>query len=183
LSFAAAFNDVYVDRASRLPIGFVLGFAPGFDLKNRAMWERMRVGPKMAEIYQRFPALRQLVEGPFSALLALTIESAGVGRVAVRMPFHPRLLNYGPPDVPVHGGAIASLADFAACAAVWTLPETRRSATISMTVNYTAPAIQSELLASATVRRSGKRVASIAVEIRDGNDILIADALVTYKIA
>jgi uncharacterized protein (TIGR00369 family) len=101
----------------------------------------------------------------------------------VRLPFDARLLNYGPPDVPIHGGAIASLADFAACAAVWTLSETRRSATISMTVNYTAPAIQSELLAVATVRRSGKRVASIAVEIRDRHDSLIADALVTYKIA
>ncbi len=137
----------------------------------------------MGDVHQRFPALRQLAQGPFSALLGLTVETAAEGKVCVRMPFHPRLLNYGPPDVPIHGGAIASLADFAACAAVWTLPETQRSATIAMTVNYTAPAIQSELFAVATVRRKGKRVASIAVEIRDRHDALIADALVTYKIA
>jgi uncharacterized protein (TIGR00369 family) len=137
----------------------------------------------VADVYERFPALRQLTEGPFSVLLALTVDSATEGKVTVRMPFHPRLLNYGPPDVPVHGGAIASLADFAACAAVWTLAGTQRSATISLTVNYSAPAVQSELLATATVRRSGKRVASIAVEIRDRHDTLIADALVTYKIA
>jgi uncharacterized protein (TIGR00369 family) len=137
----------------------------------------------MTEVYQRFPVLRQLAEGAFSALLGLSFENATRGKVQVRMPFHLRLLNYGPPDVPIHGGAIASLADFAACAAVWTLAETQRSATISMTVNYTAPAIQSELLAMATVRRSGKRVASIAVEIRDCRDTLVADALVTYKIA
>lgn len=103
--------------------------------------------------------------------------------MTVRMPFHERLLNYGPPDVPVHGGALASLADFAACAAVWTLPAAQRSATISLTVNYSAPAIQSDLLATATVRRSGKRIASITVEIRDRRGGLIADALVTYKIA
>jgi uncharacterized protein (TIGR00369 family) len=137
----------------------------------------------MSDVYRRFPALRQLTEGPFSALLGLTIESAAEGRVSVRMPFHSRLLNYGPPDVPVHGGAIASLADFAACAAVWTLAVTQRSATISLTINYCAPAVQSELLASAAVRRRGKRVASIAVEIHDRYDTLIADALVTYKIA
>jgi uncharacterized protein (TIGR00369 family) len=137
----------------------------------------------MADVYQRFPALQQLADGPFSALLGVVVETAMRGEVRVRLPFDARLLNYGPPDVPIHGGAIASLADFAACAAVWTLSETRRSATISMTVNYTAPAIQSELLAVATVRRSGKRVASIAVEIRDRHDSLIADALVTYKIA
>ncbi len=137
----------------------------------------------MADVYKEFPTLRQLAEGPFSALLGLDVESATEGKVVVRMPFHHRLLNYGPPDVPVHGGAIASLADFAACAAVWTLPTTQRSATISLTVNYSAPAIQSELLASAVVRRSGKRVASIGVEIRDTQGALIADALVTYKIA
>ena len=137
----------------------------------------------MADVYQRFPVLRQLAEGPFSALLGLKVDSAAEGSVTVRMPFHQRLLNYGPPDVPVHGGAISSLADFAACAAAWTLARTQRSATISMTVNYTAPAVQSDLLATATVRHSGKRVASIVVEIRDRYDTLIADALVTYKIA
>jgi len=137
----------------------------------------------MADVYKRFPALGQLAAGPFSALLGLTVDSATEGKVTVRMPFHPRLLNYGPPEVPVHGGAIASLADFAACAAVWTLPATQQSATISLTVNYSAPAIQSDLLATAFVRRAGKRVASIAVEIRDRHNALIADALVTYKIA
>jgi uncharacterized protein (TIGR00369 family) len=137
----------------------------------------------MTDVYERFPALRQLTDGPFSGLLGLTVDSAKDGQATVRMPFHKRLLNYGPPDVPVHGGAIASLADFAACAAVWTLAQTQRSATISMTVNYSAPAVQTELLATATVRNCGKRVASIAVEIRDRRNALIADALVTYKIA
>ncbi|MBV8775406.1 MAG: PaaI family thioesterase [Deltaproteobacteria bacterium] len=137
----------------------------------------------MTDVYERFPVLRELTEGPFSALLGLRVESATEGKVTVRMPFHQRLLNYGPVDVPVHGGAIASLADFAACAAVWTLAATQRSATISLALNYTAPAIQTELVAAAVVRRSGKRVASIAVEIHDSRAVLIADALVTYKIA
>ena len=137
----------------------------------------------MASIYDRFPALKSLEDGPFSALLRLKIESASEGQVSVRMPFDPRLLNYGPPDVPIHGGAIATLADFAACAAVWTMAETQRSATISMTVNYTGPGVQSDLIAHAIVRRHGRRVASITVEIRDSANALIADALVTYKIA
>lgn len=131
---------------------------------------------------ERFPALATLEDGPFSALLGLKVETAEVGRASVRMPFHSRLLNYGPPAVPIHGGAIATLADFAACAAVWTLPQTRQSATIAMTVNYTAPGVQSDLVACAVVRRSGKRVASLTVEITDRNQQLIADALITYKI-
>jgi uncharacterized protein (TIGR00369 family) len=127
--------------------------------------------------------LAALEGGPFSSALRLRIEDHAEGIAVVRMPFDLSILNAGGPDVPIHGGAIAALADFAACAAVWTMPVTRRSATISMTVNYTAPAVQTDLVARAQVRRHGRRVASIAVEIRDRAGTLIADALVTYKIA
>src|ERR1700722_18451681 len=82
--------------------------------------------------------LIQLLErAPFSALLGLKIESAADGSATVRMPFDLRLLNEGGPTAPVHGGAIAALADVAACAAVWSLAATTRSATVSVTVNYT----------------------------------------------
>src|SRR5580658_10418498 len=123
--------------------------------------------------------LGELEQGPFSATLRLKIEARGEGDVTVRMPFGEHLLNAGGPGVPIHGGAIAALADFAACAAVWTMPETRSSATISMTVNYTAPPVKTDLVARARVRRGGKLIASIAVEIRDQLGQLIADALVT----
>jgi acyl-coenzyme A thioesterase PaaI-like protein len=52
-----------------------------------------------------------------------------------------------------------------------------------MTTNYTAPAVKTDLVARARVRRAGKRIASIAVEIRDRQGALIADTLVTYKVA
>jgi uncharacterized protein (TIGR00369 family) len=126
----------------------------------------------------------QLLErAPFSALLGLKIESAAGGSATVRMPFDLRILNEGGPNAPIHGGAIAALADVAACAAVWSLAETTRTATISITVNYTGFAVDSDLLARARVKRTGKRIASLAVEIVDASDALIADALVTYKIA
>jgi uncharacterized protein (TIGR00369 family) len=137
----------------------------------------------MNEIFDRYPPLRSLEEAPFSVVCGLKIESASEGEVVVRMPFDLRLLNSGGPTVPIHGGAIASLADFAACAAVWTLPITQRSATISMTVNYTGPGISSDLIATARVGRAGRRIASINVTIRDKDSALVADALVTYKIA
>jgi uncharacterized protein (TIGR00369 family) len=128
-------------------------------------------------------AIASLERAPFSALLGLKVLSAEKGVAEVRMPFSETILNEGGPAVPIHGGAIASLADFAACAAVWSLEDTQRSMTISMTVNYTGPGIKSDLLARAVVRRNGRRVASIHVEIRDRAEALIADALVTYKIA
>jgi len=122
-------------------------------------------------------------KAPFAVALGLKIESAAGGASVVRMPFNLRLLNDGGPKAAVHGGAIAALADVAACAAVWSLEETVRSATISMTVNYTGFATESDLVARARVRRKGKRIASLSVAIADDSGALVADALVTYKIA
>lgn len=127
--------------------------------------------------------LRAIESAPFAAMLGLKIESAANGAALVRMPFDLHLLNEGGPAAPVHGGAIAALADVAACAAVWTLAETVRSATISITVNYTGFAVNSDLIAHARGKRTGKRIASLSVEITDSSGALIADALVTYKIA
>ena len=127
--------------------------------------------------------LRAIESAPFAAMLGLKIESAANGAAIVRMPFDLRLLNDGGPAAPVHGGAIAALADVAACAAVWSLSKTVRSATVSITVNYTGFGVNSDLLARARVKRVGKRIASLSVEITDASGALIADALVTYKIA
>ncbi|HXN87495.1 MAG TPA: PaaI family thioesterase [Candidatus Binataceae bacterium] len=128
-------------------------------------------------------AMGSLEHAPYAARLKLKIISSENGEAIAKLPFSENILNGGGSEVPIHGGAIASLADFAACAAVWSLPETQRSMTISMTVNFTGPGIKSDLTARAMVRRKGKRVASLNVEIRDDAEALIADALVTYKIA
>ena len=132
---------------------------------------------------ERSRFIRLLEQAPFSAMLGLKIESAANGAATVRMPFDLRILNEGGPAAPIHGGAIAALADVAACAAVWSLDATTRTATISLTVNYTGFAVNSDLVAHARVKRTGKRIASLSVEVIDASDALIADALVTYKIA
>jgi uncharacterized protein (TIGR00369 family) len=133
--------------------------------------------------HDRSPFIHALERAPFSAMLGLRIESATNGSASVRMPFDLHILNEGGPGAPVHGGAIAALADVAACAAVWSLAETTRTATISIAVNYTGFAVNSDLVGRARVRRAGKRIASVAVEIADASGAPIADALVTYKIA
>src|SRR5271166_2214538 len=133
--------------------------------------------------HDRSHFIHALEHAPFARTLGLKIESAANGDATVRMPFDLRILNEGGPAAPIHGGAIAALADVAACAAVWSLAETTRTATISMTVNYTGFAVNSDLIANARVKRRGKRIASLSVEVVDASDALIADALVTYKIS
>jgi uncharacterized protein (TIGR00369 family) len=132
---------------------------------------------------ERAQAIGAIENAPFAILLGLKVESAADGQAIARLPFSPRMLNGGGEQAPIHGGAIAALIDFAACCAIWSMPRTVRSATVGMTVNYTAAGIQSDLVAHARVRRAGVRIASLTVEVFDVNDELIADALVTYKIS
>ncbi|HEY2663569.1 MAG TPA: PaaI family thioesterase [Candidatus Binataceae bacterium] len=127
--------------------------------------------------------LDTIEQAPFAQLLGFKIEAADNGEARLRLPFSERLLNPGGLEVPIHGGAIAALIDTAACAAIWTLPETVRSATVSMSLNFTGPGIKSDLIADARVRRTGRRIASLSVEVRDLTGTLVADGLVTYKIA
>ena len=137
----------------------------------------------MANFMAKFPALAAIEQAPFAQLLGLTIESAGEGEAVARLPCALRLLNSGGAAAPIHGGAIATLADFAGCAAIWTMPETLNSATVTLTLNYTGPGISSDLLAHARVRRKGRSVAHLTVEIHDDHGALVADALIVYKIA
>jgi uncharacterized protein (TIGR00369 family) len=126
--------------------------------------------------------LDTIEQAPFARLLGFRIETAENGQAQLRLPFSEKLLNTGGLEVPVHGGAIAALIDTAACAAIWTLPETVRSATVSLSINFTGRGIKSDLIADAKVRRTGKSIASLSVEVRDVSGSLVADGLVTYKI-
>ncbi len=119
---------------------------------------------------------------PFSSLLGLKIESAANGEARVRMPFRLDLLNEGGPRAPIHGGAIASLIDTAAVTAVWTDPGTQQSATISMSINYVNAGVSSDLIATARVRRRGRRIATLIVEVADETGQTIADSLVIFRV-
>ena len=119
---------------------------------------------------------------PFCALLGIRIESAAGGEARVRMPFRLNLLNEGGPQAPIHGGAIASLIDTAALTALLTAPGLQRTATIGLTVNYLNAGVHSDLIASARLRKRGRRIASLSVEVADQAGQLIADALVTFRV-
>ncbi len=125
---------------------------------------------------------RSIERAPFSALLGLKIESAANGEARVRMPFRLDLLNEGGPQAPIHGGAIASLIDTAAVTAVWTDSKMQQSATISMTINYLNTGVSTDLIATARVRKRGRRIASLSVEVVDDKGQVVADSLVVFRV-
>ena len=131
------------------------------------------------------PLVREIIVGaPFGKLLGMSVEDLEPERVAVRMSFRPEITTYG--DV-IHGGAIASLVDVAATAAVWhgaDADKVRRGTTVGFTVNYLAAGRGKDLVAEARVVNRGKSLCVCEVKVRGAEEdgALVASALVTYKI-
>ena len=94
------------------------------------------------------------------------------GRLVVTLPWRAELeRNTG--DAQFHGGVIASLIDTAGAFAV--IMGTRKPGpTINFSVDYLRPSGGSRLTAKATVRRAGKTVAVVDVDVYDDQDRLTA---------
>ena len=81
----------------------------------------------------------------------------------------------------VHGGAVATLADCAMGSAVCTTLDDEVPLTVEMKVNYLEPAQEGGLVATARVRRRGKRFIVVEAEgvQADGGD-MVAYATATF---
>lgn len=125
-----------------------------------------------AEIRAAFAAV------PFGQLLGLELEAleAGVAVVGLAVTEHIKQ-NLGV----VHGGATAALIDTAsAFAAMTVLQAAETTTTIDLSIQYLRPATQGRLRARAQVRRAGRRILALAIDVHDDNGVLLATALTTY---
>lgn len=127
--------------------------------------------------------VRSMIAGaPYGRLLGIEIVSIEPDRVRLRLPFRQVLVTIA--DV-VHGGAIASLVDATATAAVWSaasLEGTPRGTTIGFTVNFLAAARGEDVLADARVIQRGRTISVCDVEVTGARGKSVARALVTYKL-
>ena len=118
---------------------------------------------------------------PFSTLVGLQVEEVRRDYCRMRLPFRSEVRTSG---VVVHGGAIATLIDTAAVAAVWSDVDSQatRGATASMTVNYLAAARSVDLIAEARIIRRGRSVVFVDVDVFSPTGERIAKGIVTYKV-
>ncbi len=115
---------------------------------------------------------------PFARLLGMEFESATRGAAIFTLDLRPDLTRMG--DI-LHGGALASLIDTAAAFAVHTLLEpAQRTVTVDLTIHYLRPVTGGQIRAIARVLRDGRRIAIVAVEVRDASDALVSTATTTY---
>jgi len=123
-----------------------------------------------------------LPQSPFVTKLGVVSDRLEDGQVRLRLPWDPSNTTLG--DM-VHGGAIATLADLTVMAAAWcgaTVPDNMRGVTVSMALEYLAPARATELIGVGRVLRRGRSLVNCEAEILDPGGTLVAKALATYKI-
>ncbi len=115
----------------------------------------------------------------FVRLLGLKLGEVVRGAATLHVAAHDQLSRH---EGITHGGAIASLADTAAAFAVLTLLEPGQStATVDFTIHYLRPvATGDHLSAHARVLRAGRRLLTIAVDVKNHQDEITATILTTY---
>jgi uncharacterized protein (TIGR00369 family) len=130
-----------------------------------------------AEIMAQF-----IPQSPFAAKLGIVADVLDGAEVRLRMPWDPTNVTLG--DM-VHGGAIASLADVTVMAAAWAGIEAApslRGVTVSMSMQFLAPARATDLIGVGRVLRQGKSLVNCDVEVVTPDGDLVAKAIATYKV-
>ncbi len=123
-----------------------------------------------------------LPQSPFVAKLGVVAEALDDGEVRLRLPWDPTNTTMG--DM-VHGGAVATLADLTVMAAAWCgaqVPDNMRGVTVSMALDYMAPARATDLIGIGRVLRRGRSLVNCEAEIVDTSGTLVAKAIATYKV-
>ncbi|WP_174237112.1 PaaI family thioesterase [Mycobacterium basiliense] len=123
-----------------------------------------------------------LPQSPFVTKLGIVADHLGDDEVRLRLPWDPSNVTIG--DM-VHGGAIATLADLTVMAAAWCgakAPPDLRGVTVSLAVDFMAPARATDVIGVGRVLRRGRSLVNCEADILDPESRLLAKALATYKV-
>ena len=119
-------------------------------------------------------------ESPFAELMDMRVADPDDGSSTVTMPINPSHLQQAGR---VQGGIVATLADYAFFRAVKPLLKPgEATTTIEIKINFLAPAERGELIATAKIISSGRRVIVGEMEVKDQDGKLIAQGLGTYLV-
>lgn len=123
-----------------------------------------------------------LPQSPFVSKLGIVADQLDEHEVRLRLPWDPSNVTLG--DM-VHGGAIATLADVTVMAAAWCgaeAPPELRGVTVSMALDFMAPAKATDVIGIGRALRRGRSLVNCEAEIVDPQGRLVAKALATYKV-
>ena len=115
-----------------------------------------------------------LDQSPFIKALDLKVEKVDLPNEALvlRMPMQD-MLQRGAGTGQMHGGALASLIDTAGCFAL-IMGRMQPVPTINFRVDYLRPAVKTDAIATARVRRAGATVGVVDVDVTNEQGVLLA---------
>ena len=116
---------------------------------------------------------------PLARHLGIQIERLDTDAAVLVLPFAEHNVTIGSV---IHGGAISALADTAIMAASWSSDEEAGpgGSTISLSIDFAAPAAETDLRARAEVYRRG-RTCFCTVTVTADDDTVVAGGLGTYR--
>jgi uncharacterized protein (TIGR00369 family) len=118
---------------------------------------------------------------PFPALVGLKWEAVRRDYARMRLPYRPELIQ---PAGIVHGGAIATLIDTVVVGAIVSGLEgpPARLLTLDLSIQYLDAVREEDLIAEAWVRRRGRSIVFLAVDVRTPSGKHAAHGETTYKV-
>ncbi len=122
-----------------------------------------------------------LESSPYNAFCGFRIEQANrdSGSLTMLLPSRPEHQRVSGSDQ-VHGGPIAAFIDTAGCyACIMMLGH--GVPTINFRVDYLRPAAGATLRATATVRKTGRSIATVDIDVVDENTRVVAIGRATYS--
>ena len=124
---------------------------------------------------------RLLDNSPFIAFLKMEVKDVNEGKqqITIRTPMRPEF-ERGAGTGQWHGGPIAAVIDTVGDYAAALVLE-RTLPTVNFRVDYIRPAVATALNAVGTVRRLGKSVGVIDVDVFDDQGVLVAIGRATYS--
>ena len=128
--------------------------------------------------------LQELIDAsPFGAFSGYRVLTASLEeqKLVLEMPLRPEFERL-PDSGQIHGGPIAALIDSAGCYALVMVLETTIP-TVSFSTEYFRPAIHQRLNAPATIRKQGRLIGVVDVEVTSNEGKLIAIGRGTYSTA
>jgi len=125
----------------------------------------------------------RLAKSPFICFLGLIVTQADAARQSVTMiaPMRPEFERIGGSGQ-WHGGPIAAIIDTVGDYAL-VMSVGHPLPTVNFRVDYLRPAINTDLTATAHVRRAGRSVGVVDVDVSDANGTLVAIGRATYSMA
>ena len=124
---------------------------------------------------------RMLDNSPFISFMGLKVTEADPAkeRVTMSCAFRPEF-ERGPGSAMWHGGPIAAIIDTVGDYAL-IMALRRPLPTVNFRVDYLRPAIKTNLVTTATVRRNGKSVGVVDVDVFNDQKALVAIGRATYS--